>query len=332
MRIGEYTGLWAGWHGGYLRGGMEARAFCTIMTSGHAHFVVALFRSYRRFVDMPLHVLCVDRDPHIKVQISIPEGVHITYLQELNLGETGEQIVLKYQQTTDFMRWSLKPVWMAYLLRSVGCRGVIYVDPDVYFFSDPAFLFDLLRDSAILLSPHWRSMEPDADPINFELNFRDGIYNGGCIGATEKGIPGLEWLARACLHACLRSPERGLFLDQKYLDLLPARFEDVRSIQHMGCNIASWNRIDCKRILQNGNVLINAQWPIVFIHFTASTIRDILIGRDPLLAPFLHAYETALLMEYPAFPGFHIRPPSKKIMSKRWFRKMTQILFHSGNQ
>jgi hypothetical protein len=216
---------------------------------------------------------------------------------------------------------------MHHLLTAKNFDQVIFIDPDVCFFSDPSFLFDEMSGASVLLSPHWRSSDPLADPVNFELNFKDGIYNGGCIGATQKGIPALEWLARACLYKCENGPGSGLFADQKYLDLLQSRFPDVQVIQHKGCNVANWNMIDCKRMAFGEGVRINGTDPIVFIHFSKSTIRGILSGKDALLLPYLEEYISLLKECNPSFPGFVMeqkQPAQKGHFVKRAIRGFIQ--------
>ena len=253
-------------------------------------------------MDIPMHALIVDRR-HDITGYEIPDGVTLTYLDTLELNDVEREIILKYQDNPDGLRWSLKSVWLRSLLTSGGYQQVIFVDPDMFFFNDPQFLFDELNEGSILLSPHWRSSDPKKDAFNFELNFRDGIYNGGFLGASFGGIPALEWLARACLHKCEIDHERGLFYDQKYFDLLPSRFKDIRILRHKGCNVANWNQVDCIRVLVDDQVLINGTDPVVFIHFTKSTILGIRNGTDSLLIAYLNEYESSLSRINPSYVG-----------------------------
>ena len=61
-------------------------------------------------------------------------------------------------------------------------------------------------------------------------------------------------------------------------------------IRHPGCNIAEWNTEECKRIIVDDRVLINGQYPIIFVHFTRTLMHQILKGFDPLLKPYLEQY------------------------------------------
>ncbi len=305
------------------------KTFCTIITSDFAYFAIALYRSYSRFSEIPLHVLCIDHTHDDVLQkFAKPAGVTFHQLDELELNETGMSIVGKYQHAPDVLRWCLKSVWLEHLLRNGIADHAIFIDPDIYFYQNPDFLFGELKSNAILISPHWRSTDPTKDAVNFELNFCDGIYNGGFLGATMAGLPALQWLTSACLYKCEVKPERGLYVDQKYYDLLQSRFAGVASLRHKGCNVANWNQVDCKREIVGDQILINGTDPIIFIHFTKSTIRGIRNGKDILLTPFLKEYEEALRLINPAYisPTFESQAtPSPKGPLSRIVRKLKRL-------
>jgi hypothetical protein len=275
-----------------------------------------------------MKVLCIDRAIDVARKYRLPEGISFYYLQDLRLTGIDRAIADKYQDSPDALRWSLKSVWLKYLLENGIAEQAIFIDPDIHFYQNPDFLFGELQSNAILISPHWRSTDPTMDAVNFELNFCDGIYNGGFLGATKAGLPALQWLTSACLYKCEVKPERGLYVDQKYYDLLQSRFAGVASLQHKGCNVANWNQVDCKRETVGDQILINGTDPIIFIHFTKSTIRGIRNGKDSLLTPFLNEYEEALRLINPS----HISPtfgsqatPSPKGLLPRIVRKLKRL-------
>jgi hypothetical protein len=59
----------------------------------------------------------------------------------------------------------------------------------------------------------------------------------------------------------------GTFVDQKWIDLVPAFFDKVCILKHPGCNIAYWNLHE--RTLSQGKdaILVNNQ-PLCFFHFS----------------------------------------------------------------
>jgi hypothetical protein len=105
----------------------------------------------------------------------------------------------------------------------------------------------------------------------------------------------MDWWAKACEYKCVKLPSSGLYDDQKYLDFLHSKFENIGVLSHRGSNIAEWNQIECRRTLgENNKVLINDKWEIVFIHFARPTIKAILLGNDLLLRNYLIEYRNVL--------------------------------------
>ncbi len=145
-----------------------------------------------------------------------------------------------------------------------------------------------------MLSPHWRCLDPMDESEWFDVNFTDGVYNAGLIGVSKQGAPALDYWARACAYKCEKNFKKGRFDDQKYLDLIPAAFEDVAILKHRGCNVAFWNRIENKRTKINGELMINEKWPLVFVHFTRKMIAEIEEGNEPLLQTHLDEYQLAI--------------------------------------
>ncbi len=68
----------------------------------------------------------------------------------------------------------------------------------------------------------------------------------------------------------------------------------MHSIQHLGCNVAEWNKTDCKRELVHDKVLINGIFPIVFAHFSGNWSEEIINGKDKMLLSFYRIYKERL--------------------------------------
>src|SRR5205085_1046876 len=145
--------------------------------------------------------------------------------------------------------------------------------------------------SSILLTPHWRTSDPLEDEPAFLSLFTDGLYNAGFVGANKNGIPALHWWAQACHYRMETNEALGLKDDQPYLNVLPVEFENVKIVRHKGCNVASWNHFECKRVQVGDKILINGVYPIVFMHFNRLQFTEILKGHDGLLLPYLEKFK-----------------------------------------
>ncbi len=235
-------------------------------------------------------VLVIDSDETIPQD---KHGTHFYRLEDVANEELAKQITKKYKRHSDKLRWSLKPVFLKYLLNEKKYTKALYADNDIFFFSPFDFLFDETDSRGMLLCPHWRCTSPLTDKNWFVVNFTDGFYNAGFVGAGNGAADALDWWAQACLFHCAKTYNKGLFDDQKYLDFIPVIFDHTQIIKNRGCNVAYWNQIENKRIAINETVKINGLWDIVFIHFTHDLIRSIKNNDDALLLPFLKEYNAA---------------------------------------
>ena len=275
---------------------MSKKHFCTISTADHMPYVFALYDSIKQYhADVSLNVLIADAGPDsIENQNLFPQ-IRLYGIDELCRFGSGQRVFESYHAVCmDKFRWSMKPVFLKYLIEHADCEKLIYVDNDICFFNDYAFLFDELDSSDVILTPHWRASDPHADSTNFFTLYTSGLYNGGFVGVNKNAVKALEWWAMACQYVCEVNTARGQFVDQTHLNLLPIYFDNVKIVKHRGCNVANWNLIECTRIQKDDSVLINGTDPIVFIHFTNSTIRGIANSEDALLAPFLNEYRESL--------------------------------------
>lgn len=272
---------------------IRLNTFCTIVTSSHLSLAKALYHSLQKFnPDIRLNVLITDDNKMLSTG-----NLNYFSIQELTNQLHFKEIEKKYAHTNaDHFRWALKPVFMSYLLQN-GFSKVIFSDPDLYFVSDYRFLFDELETSNVIVTPHWANLNPLENPDSLFSVLRGGLYNAGFIGTNIKGLPAIQWWSELCHYRMEKRQELGLYDDQKYLDLLPVQFQEVKIIKHPGCNLAAWNIETCKRERINGNVMINKTYEPVFIHFTKDTVINILNKNDALLQPYLTDYIRVLESE-----------------------------------
>lgn len=270
--------------------------FCTISTNSHLYKTLALADSLEQGNDFVLHVLLVDNGQ---------QGQHprcrFWKAEDIKDAENAARVMQQYRKNKDKLRWCLKPVFLNFLLQheELQPESVIYIDNDIFFYNNYTFLFDLLKQHSFLLTPHYYRNDPRSHQNWFEANFRVGLYNAGFVGASQSAAAGLNWWANCCLYRCEKSAFRGLFDDQKYLDLLPVMDEKAHILRHKGCNVAGWNIETCKRLLVGKEVLIDGIFPIIFIHFNNTTIREIANGNDALLAEYFEKYFQNLIKYSP---------------------------------
>lgn len=268
--------------------------FCSIVTRSHVHYALALAQSLeRQGVTSSFTILVVDA-----LEIAIKDGsemslVRIKTPSELQASPALDVINARFKLSgnLDQYRWSLKPILIRHLL-SKNNRGVVYVDCDIHFFGGVEALMEAMNGAAVVLTPHWHGHQLGVRNRDLDATLAHGYFNAGLVAVTSQGSEFADWWARACAYKCGKAVERGLYDDQRYLDVVPHLFPSAHILGHQGYNVAQWNLRLCERVLSpEGNVMINHKWPVVCVHFYQETGECIRSGRDPLLLPYLQSYE-----------------------------------------
>ena len=160
---------------------------------------------------------------------------------------------------------------------------ITYLDADLYFFADPAPLYEEIGDRSVAISAH--RFPPEL--IAFE---QFGIYNVGWLSfrRDESALSCLRWWRERCIEWCYDRVEPGRFADQKYLDDWPNRFQGVAVLSHKGANLAPWNLANYKVRASAGQVWVDEQ-PLVFFHYHG--LRQIVRGflYDPNFGQYGYA-------------------------------------------
>ena len=158
------------------------------------------------------------------------------------------------------------------LLRRPDCGHVIYLDPDIVVFSRLDDILAALREVSILLIPHQTDPEESVEGIldNEISSLKHGVYNLGFLGVspTAEGLRFADWWARRLYHFCRADICNGLFTDQRWIDLVPAFFDDVGISKSTRHDVATWN-LTTRRLSGdfNGGFFVDGM-PLGFYHFT----------------------------------------------------------------
>lgn len=257
--------------------------FCTISTKSHLFKSSVLSDSLKKF-GFETIILVVDTDS-VDQKTTFESKRYLT-INDLPKSDV-KLIKSKYGMHPDKLRWALKPVLIKCLLNK-KYEKVIYVDNDIYFFSSPSIIIDKLNSSNILLTPHFYSTDPKKNQNWLEANYRIGLYNAGFIGANKNAIQMLDWWKDCCIYNVKKSNWRGLYDDQKYLDLVPIIFENVEIVKDTGCNLAGWNYKN--RLMKLGETDFSS---ITFVHFAELTIKEFSKIENPF-HPLFNEYLTIM--------------------------------------
>jgi hypothetical protein len=161
---------------------------------------------------------------------------------------------------------------MLELLLGREIATVIYLDPDIAVFGPLDGVVRELDEASIVLTPH--QLDPDVDEMaifdNEVCSLQHGTYNLGFVAIRndETGRRFAAWFADRLRSYCYDELDRGLFVDQKWCDLVPAFFDRVKILRDPGYNVASWN-ISQRRLTADdtGSIFVNGH-TLRFFHFT----------------------------------------------------------------
>ncbi len=242
---------------------------CTITAANHLAFAKLLGKSLKEHVTGCKFVLClVENDIHPDAA-SFAEMDDVVLVKDLRVPGFEQLIAEKdiYQFTA-----LLKPYLMLHLFdRYPEENKFVFMDADTRVYGSFEQLEELLERYSIVLTPHRLEPQNHLNSVEEELvNLKDGAFQVGFLGLshTAESRRFLQWWAARCLHYAVVDYGRGLFGDQKWLNLVPCFFKGVYILRDPGYHMASWNlsqrNLECGK---NNQYTVNGR-PFVFFHFS----------------------------------------------------------------
>lgn len=249
--------------------GLERSVGCTIVSKNYFAYAKTLAESF--LVCNPGHdfyILVVDRDTD-RARFVHP-GAQVIFLADLY-----PQDYLQHAFRFDILELNtnVKPGLLQHLLKQ-GYPAAYYFDPDIYCYRPVATLDEALSSNNILLTPHALLPTPDDGLRPVDRDFlKCGVYNLGFVGTrnTSEGRRFLSWWEHRCLTEGFSEPGLGVFVDQRWIDLVPCYFSGVNVYRNPGCNTAYWNLHERKLLYAEPAPLVESSGgtaELIFFHFS----------------------------------------------------------------
>ena len=201
----------------------------------------------------------------------------IIEIEEVNVPDFQE----RYERYNIFeLVCSLRPVFAEYIAHKYEASTLLYFDSDMLVFNKLSYVEEILETNAIALTPHTChhiGQEDSRLPAEEQILLRVGVINSGFFGLnmTRKSSNAFLLFWKEQLeYDCLADFDRGLFLDQKCLDLSLIFFEDLHIIRHLGYNMAHYNLRERKLNLRDKEYYVNDQDPLVIYHYSGYNWKD----------------------------------------------------------
>lgn len=208
----------------------------------------------------------------------------------------------QFKYTTLELSTAIKPYSFDYLLKEHRFEQVIYLDPDIKLYSRLDKVTEALTSCNIALTPHLtQALEDDKFPSEISI-LRSGSYNLGFIAVAQSSTTTifLKWWEEKLYDQCVVDLAEGLFVDQRWIDLVPGLFEGVNIIRDPGYNVAYWNLSHRNLTTDRGQLKVNGS-PLAFFHFSGYdpanennlsrhqnrfTVQDLSIAAQSLLRTY----------------------------------------------
>jgi glycosyltransferase involved in cell wall biosynthesis len=165
---------------------------------------------------------------------------------------------------------AVKPSLLKHLLHERGLERVAYLDPDIRIYDPLSTIDGLLRENQLVVTPHATEPMPrdGRKPTEAEI-LTSGVYNLGFIGMArgEDTDLLLDWWIERLERDCVLDPERGFFVDQRWIDFAPGLVESFHVLRDPGYNVAYWNLASRELARHGDRWEVNGR-PLRFFHFS----------------------------------------------------------------
>ncbi|MGK7898736.1 MAG: hypothetical protein AB4372_35260 [Xenococcus sp. (in: cyanobacteria)] len=242
------------------------RAIVTICAYNYFPYAKILLTSLQKYHPEAALFLCLADKLQSEVELGI-EGVEVIPAENLAITNFTD-FAFRY----DIMEFNtaVKPFVIKDLIENRGFEEVVYLDPDIELFAPLTPVFEAFESGAnFILTPHiTQPTEGNEYPDDIGV-MKAGIYNLGFIAFNNSSdaISFLRWWGRKLRFQCINQQDQGIFVDQRFVDLLPAFHDNVAILRDPTLNVAYWNLYQRKLEQTKQGWIIDGE-PLRFFHFS----------------------------------------------------------------
>lgn len=149
----------------------------------------------------------------------------------------------RFQHPQQPLSYASTPFFLHHLL-DLGFSSVLFYKQEGLVTGDQTPVYERLNEHSIVLTPHLLAPLDGADGVTRELNIlQSGVFNIGMLGVSESSEARrfLEWWEDRTYTHCRLDVAAGLHYEQRWVDLVPAYFENVHILRDPGANVGHWN-------------------------------------------------------------------------------------------
>ena len=328
--------------------GRPELAVCTIVAKNYLAMARTLCKSF-------LH-----QHPGARAFVLLADEVEGTFDPALEPFELVEARALEVPDFADLacrysvleLATSLKPAFLLHLLEKRGVENLVYLDPDIFVYSPLEEVRQFLVSHDVVLTPHiLEPIRPDGRMPDERDLLAAGVFNLGFVAVRRSpaALSFLDWWGARLHDGAYLDFEKGLFTDQKWMNLAPCFLDRLAVLRHRGYNVAYWNLQERSPLMPTGDGWSVDGEPLRFLHFSGlnpdqpnlvskhqNRFRLTDLGRAyrELFANYLHALEAEglertrrLAYRFSAFDDGTVVPER----ARRLFRDLGESRRRFGN-
>ena len=262
-------------------------AVVTIASKNYFAQVKTLLDSLRETNPLWDRFFAIADEPNAQI-ISLLAEIDSTLisLEELDIPDLND---MKFRYDIMEFNTAIKPFVLLKLMEQYD--RVIYLDPDICVYAEMEEI-NRAFDSGyhFILTPHLSDYFPDDGFHPSEPDImKSGVYNLGFLAVdnSDDARIAIRWWADRLETLCVNRQRDGIFVDQKWMDLLPGRHDGIYILRNNGYNTAYWN-LSHRKAEKDGNTICFNGDKLVFFHFS---------GYDPLRPDIVSKHQDRYRMD-----------------------------------
>ena len=240
---------------------MKNQNFAIAISKYYVSRCLVLIESIIKY-DVNIFILCFDVEAEklIKQNVNSKKIIIVNYKEILNFDKSLKKIN-RSRKLIDKIVTS-RPIFLKYINNKFKSKDIFLLDSDIYFFSNPRLLLKYTEKSSVAYSEHNFSRN------EIELNKDYGEFNGGFvyIRFDKNGKKFLLSWSKLCKKWCEFDSKNGKFSDQKYLENLSKKINNLKILKRSEINLAPWNLEGKKIEFKKNQIYVNNN-KLIFFHF-----------------------------------------------------------------
>lgn len=210
----------------------------TFASQGYLAAALALGQSFvAKHEGCSFHIITIGRMPPMP---PIPEGIVMLPGGEIPVPGGGR---FRFRYTLPALCAAQKPFAFRYLFDSSDIQRLLYLDADMLVMRPMREAWALLQHADGLLVPTLHDLPPEgAAAERTRTALLHGAFDTSFVGLRRSTAASrlLEWWGRQVFTGCRDAPSDGLYLDQRFMDLVPGAFPGIGILRDPAYNVDAW--------------------------------------------------------------------------------------------